>query len=91
MINECVKHIYEITYYILLGKTKITQGMNLDFYDLDDTTIKDLFLYENQTVRYKDQWFVVKRKKKYSYKEEDQKTYPQNWIKYPYKKAVAIE
>lgn len=79
--------LYKKSYYVMQGKTKLGYGMNLDFYDLVDKDLNLLLLYENQTVRYKNKWFVVKQKKKLFYSKKEMEAYPENWIKYPYKKA----
>jgi len=75
----------------MIGKTKLCYGMNMDFYDLEDKNLKDLLLYENQTVRYKGKWYIVKEKKQLFRTEEERDKFPVNWIKNPYKNTVAIK
>jgi len=83
--------VYEATYYIMIGKTKLCNGMNLDFYDLEDKDLKSLICYFNKTVRYKGKWFIVKSKTNWFDSEKDRDNYAENWIKYPYKKATPIK
>lgn len=82
--------IYEKTRYTMIGKTKLGCGMNMNFFDLDDKDLGLLCLYENETVRYKGIWFVVKSKSATFADKATWDACPENWIKYPYRKAIPI-
>lgn len=85
-----MEKLYEKIYYVMQGKVKLGYGMNLDFYDLVDKDLSLLSIYENQTVRYKNKWFVVKQKKMLFVSKENRDNFSDNWIKYPYKKMTRL-
>ena len=76
--------------WIMKGKTKICYGMNLDFYDLEDSDLNKLESYENKTVRYKGDWYVIKHYEKRFFSEKTMDEFPRYWIKKPYKKPEPI-
>ena len=82
--------LYEKTIFILKGKTKLCNGMNLDFYELTKKDLSKLELYENETIKYKNNWFIIKTKEKSFNSKQDMDNYPNNWIKYPYKEIQKI-
>lgn len=90
MILKKMGTIYEKIYYVMQGKTKLCCDMNLNFFDLTDKDLNFLLIYENETVRYKGKWFVVKRKKTFFNFKSIRDKFPENWIKYPYKKAIPV-
>ncbi len=90
MADKILAVCYGKTYYIMQGKTKLCMGMNLDFFDLTDHDLHSLFLYVDQTVRYKNKWFVVKTKKRWFTSKKERNEYPDNWIKYPYKEKIEV-
>jgi len=50
-----------------------------------------LVAYIDQTVRYKKRWFFVTHKTKLFYSFDVRDNYPENWIKYLYKKPEEIK
>jgi hypothetical protein len=83
--------IYSKRKYTLVGKTKLCYGMNLDFYDLDFNDLNKLELYENQTVRFEKNWYIVKSSKVNFYSVDEMDKFPRYWIKKPYKKPEPIK
>ena len=80
--------MYEGGYY-LMKETK--QPKYLDFYDLKKEDLAILRTYIGQTVRYKKRWFFVTHKTKLFYSFDVRDNYPENWIKYLYKKPEEIK
>ena len=80
--------MYEGGYY-LMKETK--QPKYLDFYDLKKEDLSSLVAYVDQTVRYKKRWFFVTHKTKLFYSFDVRDNYPENWIKYLYKKPEEIK
>lgn len=75
-------------YYYLMKETK--KPKYLDFYELEDTDLKNIECYLEQTVRYKNKWYFIEFKKKYFYTEEARKNAPKYMIKELYQKATVL-